>query len=81
MRAERRDDLKDHLDERGIGSGVYYPLPLHRQPCFTDLGYGEGDFFEAERAASEALSLPLFPELAVAEQEQVVAAVREFYAS
>lgn len=80
IRARRRDDLRDHLRERGIGHGVYYPLPLHLQPCFASLGYGPGDFPEAERAAAEVLSLPLYPELGEGEMERVVAAIEEFYA-
>jgi dTDP-4-amino-4,6-dideoxygalactose transaminase len=79
IRAERRDALKEHLNARGIGTGIYYPLPLHLQPCFRQLGGREGDFPEAERATREVLSLPLYPELALEEQDRVVAAVREFY--
>jgi dTDP-4-amino-4,6-dideoxygalactose transaminase len=81
VRAQRRDELRAHLEARGIGSAIYYPLPLHLQPCFADLGYRAGDFPEAERAAREVLSLPLFPGLTQAEQERVVKAVREFYGS
>lgn len=79
LRAERRDELKRELKRRGIGSGVYYPLPLHLQPCFSDLGYREGDFPEAERAAREALSIPVFPELTSGEQGGVIEALEEFY--
>lgn len=81
IRAERRDELREHLAGAGVGSGIYYPLPLHLQPCFSDLGYGEGDFPESERAAAEVLSLPIFPELTTGEQERVVAAISEFYGS
>lgn len=81
VRAQRRDELKAFLVGQGIGTGIYYPLPLHLQPCFAQLGYGEGDFPEAERAAAEALSLPVFPELAVEEQDRVIAAIAEFYGS
>jgi dTDP-4-amino-4,6-dideoxygalactose transaminase len=81
IRAERRDELREHLAGAGVGSGIYYPLPLHLQPCFSDLGYKKGDFPESERAAAEVLSLPVFPELATAEQERVVAAISEFYGS
>lgn len=80
IRAERRDELRDHLRERGIGSGVYYPLPLHLQPCFASLGYRKGDFPEAERAAAGVVSLPLYPELGTDEMERVAAAIEEFYA-
>lgn len=79
VRARRRDDLKAHLAERGIGCGIYYPLPLHLQPCFSFLGYQEGAFPHAENACREALSLPLFPGIAQAELEQVSAAVAGFY--
>ena len=79
IRARSRDHLKKFLDVRDIGSKVYYPLPLHLQPCFSDLGWGRGAFPQAERAASEVLSLPIYPELTTAEQEEVVEAIVEFY--
>jgi dTDP-4-amino-4,6-dideoxygalactose transaminase len=79
VRAPRRDELRAHLAERHIGAAVYYPLPLHLQPCFADLGHALGDFPEAEEASCEVLALPVFPELAIAEQEEVVGAIAEFY--
>lgn len=79
VRVPRRDQLRAHLAERGIGQAVYYPLPLHLQPCFADLGHREGEFPVAEQASREVLALPVFPELAPGEQEQVVEAVAEFY--
>jgi len=79
IRVERRDRLRMHLRDRGIGHGVYYPVPLHLQPCFASLGYGKGDFPESERAAAEVLSLPLYPELGTAEMEQIAGAIEEFY--
>jgi dTDP-4-amino-4,6-dideoxygalactose transaminase len=79
IRAERRDDLARHLQQRGIGSKVYYPLPLHLQPCFSYLGYKRGTFPEAERAAAEVISLPVYPELTRAQLDEVVAGVRSFY--
>lgn len=75
----RRDVLAEHLRARGVGSGVYYPVPLHLQECFAYLGYREGDFPESERAAGEVLSLPVYPELTEAQREHVAASVRAFF--
>ncbi len=79
IRAERRDELKQHLTARGVGCAVYYPRPLHLQPCFADLGYREGTFPEAERAAAEVLSVPVYPELTAEQRDTVIAAIKEFY--
>ena len=79
IRAERRDELRGFLKSRGIGSEVYYPIPLHLQPVFAYLGYKEGDLPEAERAAKEVLALPMFPELTHEEIEAVVGAIADFY--
>ncbi|MBM3908736.1 MAG: DegT/DnrJ/EryC1/StrS family aminotransferase [Gemmatimonadetes bacterium] len=79
IRVSRRDDLKAHLASKGIGHSVYYPLPLHLQPCFAYLGYKEGQCPEAERASKEVLSLPIYPELTQAQLDEVVAAVRGFF--
>jgi dTDP-4-amino-4,6-dideoxygalactose transaminase len=79
LRAERRDALQAHLKERGIGTAIYYPLPLHLQPCFAYLGYRPGSCPEAERAAGEVLSLPIYPELTRAQLDEVAGAVRGFY--
>ena len=79
LRVERRDELRAHLERRRIGTGVYYPLPLHLQPCFSALGGRRGQLPQAEQASREVLSLPIFPELGVARQEEVSQAIREFY--
>lgn len=79
VRAFRRDGLREFLTARKIGTEVYYPIPLHLQTCFAYLGYREGDFPEAERAAKEVLALPMFPELAEEEQRWVVKSIADFY--
>ncbi|WP_145054424.1 DegT/DnrJ/EryC1/StrS family aminotransferase [Lignipirellula cremea] len=76
----RRDALRRHLADAQIGSEVYYPQPLHQQDCFRHLGYREGDLPETERAAAEVLSLPIFPELTIEEQQTVVKRIATFYA-
>jgi dTDP-4-amino-4,6-dideoxygalactose transaminase len=80
IRAERRDALRAALAEDGIETQVYYPVPLHLQPCFAGLGGGRGDFPEAERAAGEVLALPMFPEISDDQVEAVVSAIARFYA-
>jgi dTDP-4-amino-4,6-dideoxygalactose transaminase len=79
IRALRRDQLKNFLRDRGVGSEVYYPLALHQQPALRSLGYPVGAFPESERAAAEVLALPIFPQLTFQEQEIVVAAVADFF--
>jgi dTDP-4-amino-4,6-dideoxygalactose transaminase len=79
VRAYRREELREFLSARKIGTEVYYPTPLHLQPCFVYLGYREGDFPEAERAAHEVLALPMFPELTEDEQRWVVRSIADFY--
>jgi dTDP-4-amino-4,6-dideoxygalactose transaminase len=81
LRVRDRDALRAHLQAQGIGCSVYYPVPLHLQPCFAYLGYGPGDFPESERAAGEVLSIPVYPELAADEREQVAEAIESFYAA
>jgi len=79
IRAERRDDLKAHLQERGIGSMIYYPIPLHQQTCFRFLGYRAGDLPHTEKAAREVLALPVFAELRRDEVDEVCAGIKAFY--
>jgi len=79
VRAYRRDELREFLTARKIGTEIYYPIPLHLQPCFVYLGYLEGDFPEAERASKEVLALPMFPELTENEQRWVVRSITDFY--
>jgi dTDP-4-amino-4,6-dideoxygalactose transaminase len=79
IRVERRDELQAYLKARQIGTAIYYPLPLHLQPCFSYLGYRRGHCPEAERAASEVISVPIFPELSRGQLEEVAGAIRTFY--
>jgi dTDP-4-amino-4,6-dideoxygalactose transaminase len=80
IRAPRRDQLKTYLERNGVGTDIYYPLPLHQQVCFRDLGYREGDFPESEKAAREVLALPVHSALAEQDVDYVCRQIRAFYA-
>lgn len=79
IRVPDRDGLKKHLAECEVGTDIYYPVPLHLQQCFKDLGYKEGDLPVSERAAKEVLAIPIFPELTVEQQRYVADRVLEYY--
>jgi len=79
IRTARRDALQLHLKEKGIMTGIYYPLPLHLQPCFSYLGYKEGDLPIAEEAAKTSLAIPVFPELKKREKDYIIKSIRSFF--
>ena len=79
IRAQRRNELQAYLKDHGIGSEVYYPLPLHLQECFAYLGMKPGSLPESERAAAETLALPVFPELTDDQANYVVDTIKSFY--
>ncbi len=78
IRAQKRNELRTHLTQTNIGTGIHYPIPLHLQKAYRALGYKEGDFPIAEKVASEILSLPMYPQLGLDQQRQVIQRVQEF---
>ncbi|HET9358465.1 MAG TPA: DegT/DnrJ/EryC1/StrS family aminotransferase, partial [Vicinamibacterales bacterium] len=79
IRVAARDELKTRLQEKGVGTEIYYPVPMHQQECFASLGYSAGDFPESETAASQTLALPIYPELTDEQASYVVDCIRGFY--
>jgi dTDP-4-amino-4,6-dideoxygalactose transaminase len=79
IRARKRDALRTHLSQEGIGSEIYYPVPLHLQECYRNLGYREGELPESEGAARETLAIPIYPEITPAQQRRVVQTIQDFY--
>ena len=79
VEVDKRDRLAAYLADAGIGTEVYYPTPLHLQPCFADLGHRTGDFPNAEAACAATLALPLYADLTIENVETVCAAIRRFY--
>ena len=80
IQVDDRDELQTYLDDRGIATGIHYPIPIHLQPAYRDLGYQRGDFPIAEQTAASILSLPMYPELPQTAVEEVAGAVVEFVA-
>jgi dTDP-4-amino-4,6-dideoxygalactose transaminase len=79
IRVQRRDELRAHLQASGVGTEIYYPVPLHAQQCFAYLGHAPTDFPEAQRAAAEVLALPIYPELTVEQREYVATTIAAFF--
>jgi len=79
LRVKDRDGLMKHLKDQGVGAAIYYPLPLHLQECFKDLGYRTGDLPVTERAAAEVLSIPIYPELTAQQKDYVVETIKSYY--
>jgi dTDP-4-amino-4,6-dideoxygalactose transaminase len=79
IEADHRDELVVYLNNQGIGTEIYYPIPLHMQPCFAHLGYRRGDFPNAEYACTRTVALPFYPDLTFAQAEAVCQAIENFY--
>ena len=79
IRGQRRDELQAYLKENGVGTEVYYPLSLHQQPCFANLGYKTGDFPVSEQLAADSLALPIYPEVGADNIQHVVGLIQSFY--
>ena len=79
IRVAARDELRTALQTKGVGTEIYYPVPMHMQECFASLGYREGDFKESEGAAAQTLALPIYPELTDEQACYVVDSIRQFY--
>jgi dTDP-4-amino-4,6-dideoxygalactose transaminase len=79
IRVSRRDDLRAYLKEKGVGTEIYYPLPMHLQNCYKDLGYQKGSFPVSEQAAEQVLSLPIYAELSDDQLGYVVETIAHFY--
>jgi dTDP-4-amino-4,6-dideoxygalactose transaminase len=81
IRAKKRDQLRDFLSKNGISTEIYYPVPMHLQECVNSSNWKTGDFPISERAASEVLALPIFPELTMEQKQHVVNSIISFYNS
>ena len=79
IRVQNRDELQKHLQEKNVGTALYYPLALHLQKCYRDLNHRDGDFPESEQAAKQTISIPVYPELSRQQQEYVVEQITGFY--
>jgi dTDP-4-amino-4,6-dideoxygalactose transaminase len=79
VRHPRRDELKKHLEANAVGCALHYPVPLHLQKCYASLGYGAGDFPNAEKAGRECLSLPIYPELTDEQIQRVASVIKDFF--